>query len=86
MSEFNFKVLTPNGVMIDENIQKVIVTTLQGEITILKNHIPLISLTKRGRLVIFSDDKVKEYVADSGVLKVNKDETVLMSNKIEISQ
>ena len=83
MNNFNFKVLTPNGTIIDKKVEKVIITTLEGEITVLKNHIPLIAVTKKGRLVVYAYNTIEEYVADSGILKVNKEETILMSNKIE---
>lgn len=83
MSSFKFSLLTLNGKVFDGEIEKAVVTTSNGEITILKNHIPLISTTNKGRLIIFKNGEKIEYVADSGILKIEKDEVILMSESIK---
>ena len=83
MSNFNFSVLTLSGTIFEGDVNKVIVTTSEGEITILKNHIPLITTTNNGRLIIFKEDQKLEYIANTGVLKINKEKVILMSDKIQ---
>ncbi len=82
MSNFKFIVLTENGTIYDSLANKVIVTTTNGEITVLKGHIPLIATVKSGRLVIFDENGEHKYKASNGVLKIEKDKTTLMSNKV----
>ena len=82
MSNFKFIVLTENGTVYDSLANKVIVTTTNGEITVLKGHIPLIATVKSGRLVIFDENGEHKYKASNGVLKIEKDKTTLMSNKV----
>ena len=82
MSNFKFIVLTENGTVYDSLANKVIVTTTNGEITVLKGHIPLIVTVKSGRLVIFDESGEHKYKASNGVLKIGKDKTTLMSNKV----
>ena len=83
MNNFKFSILTKNGVVYEGNVSKVIVNTINGEITILKNHIPLITLASKGRVLICENDVKIEYIAYQGVLRINKEEVVLMSDKIE---
>jgi len=82
MDKFRFVILTEEGKIFEEVIDKVIVTSSDGEITILKDHIPLITTTNSGRLVIFNDDKELIFEAKEGILKINKDEVILMSYKV----
>ena len=70
-SKFKFSILTENGVIYNDFVNKVIVTTSEGEITVLKNHIPLIATTKEGRLIAFKDDKELSYLAKEGVLNIS---------------
>ena len=83
MSSFKFSVLTPFGDAFSGVVEKVIVTTSEGEITVLNNHIPLIATTKKGRLNILAKGKYLSYLAHQGVLKIGKEETILMCDKIE---
>lgn len=82
MSNFKFIVLTENGTVYDSLANKAIVTTTNGEITILKGHVPLIATTSIGRLVIFDENGEHKYRASDGVLKIEKDKSILMSNKV----
>ena len=84
MNNFKFSVLTQNGHAFKGIVEKVIVTTSEGEITILKNHIPLIALTNKGRLVIYSENGILKFMANEGLVKIDKEESVLMSDKVEI--
>lgn len=83
MSSFKFSLLTLNGKVLEDEIEKIVVTTSNGEITVLKNHIPLISTTNKGRLMVFKNGEKIEYIADVGVLKIEKDEVILMSESVK---
>lgn len=82
MNNFRLVVLSEEGNIFEGMVDKVIVNTSMGEITVLKNHIPLISTVVDGRLIIFVGSKMEEYIASGGLLKVSKDEVLLMCNKI----
>lgn len=79
MHKFRFVVESINGTLFDNLVNKIIISTDNGEITVLKNHIPLITTITRGRLII--DDNNKYEIAN-GVLKVNREETILMINSM----
>ena len=84
MNNFDFSLLCENGNVFSGKVEKVIINTTEGEITVLKNHIPLIATTKLGKIIINQNNEVIEYYANPGVLKINKEEVLLMSDKIEI--
>ena len=78
MHNFRFVIESMEGTLFDSLVNKIIISTDNGEITVLKNHIPLITTITKGRLII--DNNVK-YEIENGVLKVNKEKTVLMVTK-----
>lgn len=82
MNKFLFIILTEKGKLFEDLVDKIIVTTSEGELTILKNHIPLIAITNGGRLIIFKDNEEQLYDIKEGVLKVNYEETCLMNSSV----
>ena len=82
MHKFRFTVLTEEGNVFDDLVNKVIVNTSEGEITVLKNHIPLITTVNKGRLIILKDNFETKYEISDGVLKIKREETVLMTNRV----
>jgi F-type H+-transporting ATPase subunit epsilon len=59
------KIVTPERVLLEQDIDSVTVPTQTGEITILKNHIPLVSNLKPGELK-FATGNDEQYFAVSG--------------------
>ena len=49
----NFKIVTPEGIIYEDKVEKVTVPTTSGEITILPHHIPLVSVLKAGELIAY---------------------------------
>jgi len=60
-----FKIATPEKVVYENEIEQVSVPTMDGEITILPNHIPLVSVLKAGELRI-KDKNGEQIMAVSG--------------------
>ncbi len=60
-----FKIVTPEKVIYENEIDQVSVPTMDGEITVLANHIPLVSVLKAGELKI-KDKNGEHYLAVSG--------------------
>ncbi|MBP6859008.1 MAG: F0F1 ATP synthase subunit epsilon [Candidatus Magasanikbacteria bacterium] len=60
-----FKIVTPEKTIYENEIFQVTIPTTEGEITILPNHIPLISVLKAGDLR-FKDNNGEQHMAVSG--------------------
>lgn len=52
MNKFKLKILTPDEKLFDGEVTQVVLPTKAGEITVLANHIPLISLLSIGEIKI----------------------------------
>jgi len=66
----SFKVVTLHGVTYEDEIQKVTIPTQCGEVTILENHSPLVSVLKPGEMIIHKDGQEIPLVISTGILDI----------------
>lgn len=79
-----FEIATPERVVFQKDIRQVTVPTTSGEITVLPDHIPLISVLKPGVLEIVSGEKDLEIISVSGgFIEVLKDKIVILADTAE---
>ncbi len=77
-----FKIVTPEGIIYEDEIEKITIPTGAGEITVLPKHIPLITTLVPGQLTIWkkNDDMNQEYkvvmAVSGGVVEVRPQNTV----------
>ncbi|MFZ4632394.1 MAG: ATP synthase F1 subunit epsilon [Patescibacteria group bacterium] len=86
MSEktIKFEIVTPERVVLKQEILQVSVPTKSGEITILPDHIPLVSILKPGIIELKKIDGVTEIMAVSGgFIEVLKDKIVILADTAE---
>ena len=80
MSEkFTVEIITPNKILLKSEAHEVIIPSYEGEMGILKDHIPLITFLKPG-LIIIKDSEEKKYFIDEGTVEfVNNNLLILTS-------
>lgn len=78
MSEVNFKVITPSGILFDENISKLTIRTLDGFITVLPKHFPLATTIVPSICDFNIDEKNVKAFTGSGILKVGENDIKLI--------
>jgi F-type H+-transporting ATPase subunit epsilon len=84
MSTLKFKIVTPEKVIYENEINQVTIPTMSGEITILPNHIPLISVLKAGELKIKDKDGEHNMAVSGGFLEVRgNNEIVILADHAE---
>ncbi|PIR57641.1 MAG: ATP synthase F1 subunit epsilon [Parcubacteria group bacterium CG10_big_fil_rev_8_21_14_0_10_38_31] len=79
-----FEIVTPERIVFRGEVLQVTIPTKAGEITVLPEHIPLISILKPGVIEIKTQEKDKEIVAVSGgFIEVLKDKIVILADTAE---
>lgn len=79
-----FEIVTPERVVLSRDITQVTVPTTHGEITVLADHIPLVSILKPGVLEIKTAEGKMEIMAVSGgFLEVMRDKIVVLADTAE---
>ncbi len=72
-----FKIVTPERVVYEDTIAKVTVPAGEGEMTVLPNHAPLVTMVKPGELTVYKEngDSVQLAVA-GGMLEIRPNSEV----------
>jgi F-type H+-transporting ATPase subunit epsilon len=78
------KIVTPEKVVYENEVFQVSIPTMSGEITVLKNHIPLVSVMKAGELRIKDKSGEVHLAVSGGFVEVRgNNEIVLLSDYAE---
>lgn len=79
-----FEIVTPERVVLKEEILQITLPTKAGEITVLPNHIPLVSSLLPGVVHVKKADGQDEVISISGgFLEVLKDKVVILADTAE---
>ena len=86
MSEiFKIEIISPDRSIIKTDTSEVVIPSYEGEIGILKDHIPLITFLRPGFVIIKGESEKKYFVEEGTVEFSNNNLLVLTSTAIDIS-
>ena len=79
-----FEIVTPERVVLSQEILQITVPTTSGEITVLPDHIPLVSVIRPGVVELKLADNSSEIISISGgFLEVMQDKVVILADTAE---
>lgn len=79
-----FEIVTPEQVVLKELVVRATIPTTSGEVTILPDHIPLVSVLKPGIIEIEKDNKeIELMVVSSGFLEVQSGKIIILADYAE---
>ncbi|RMD52223.1 ATP synthase F1 subunit epsilon [Candidatus Parcubacteria bacterium] len=78
MKTLSLKIVTPERIVFEDLVEAVSVMTQTGEITILPNHAPLVSLLKAGEMRLFSKGMESLLAVSTGVIEVKPGNEVIV--------
>lgn len=79
------EIVTPEKKVYDEEIDSVVLPTVDGEIGILPGHIPLITLLAPGELIVSREDQTEHLAIDKGLAQIlNNKVAVLTEGAIDV--
>jgi F-type H+-transporting ATPase subunit epsilon len=82
-----FEIVTPEKIVLKQQVLQVTVPTEEGEITVLPEHIPLVSILKPGVLELKNLKKEIEIISVSGgFIEVLRDKIVILADTAERAQ
>jgi F-type H+-transporting ATPase subunit epsilon len=84
MNILKLKIATPEKVIYENDILQVSIPTMDGEITVLPNHIPLVSVLKAGELHIKDNSGEQIMAVSGGFLEVRgNNELIILADNAE---
>lgn len=84
MSEnFNIEIVNPEKSYLSKNnVSEVIVPAFEGEIGILRDHIPIISFLKPGIVKVFTGTEEENYYVEDGIVEFKDNSLSILTSSI----
>lgn len=80
---FDLQIVTPDRIFFEGDAEMIELKTTEGDIGILKGHIPLTAIVAPGVLKITKDGEVKEAALLSGFLEILQDKVIILAESCE---
>lgn len=74
------EITTPEKIVFSEEVDEVIAPTTTGEITVLPNHVGLLTKIEPGELIIKKGAQTKFFAITGGFLEVEKDKITILAD------
>jgi len=77
-NQIHFQIATPESVVMRDDVEKISIPTELGQITVLPNHAPLVSVLTPGELTIYKDGKAMPYAVAGGFVEIRPGNRVVI--------
>ena len=78
--EFKIEIISPDKSIYSGNTEEVVLPCFEGQVTVLKNHIPLITFLRPGIIEIGKDEK---FFAEDGTVEFSDNNILILSTTIK---
>ena len=81
MSEkFNLEIISPEQILINTEVKEVTIPAYEGLMTILKDHIPLITFLRPGFIEVEINNKIEKYYTEEGTVEFFNNKLLILTS------
>ena len=80
---FKLQIISPDRIFFDGDVEMVELRTTEGDLGILKDHIPLTAVTVPGILTIHQDGGTRQAAVHDGFVEILKDKVIVLAEASE---
>ena len=80
MSTFRLKIITQEEILLEQEVESLYVTTIDGDITVLAHHTPYVSVLKPSEILIKINGKEESFACTGGILEVTPEKVVILAD------
>ena len=82
MATFKFELVSPERILFSGDVVSVIVPSVEGEMTVLAGHAPLVATLKAGIVFVqTTENNGKEFFVNGGLVEVNQSSTTILAEQ-----
>lgn len=82
MATFKFELVSPERILFSGDVVSVIVPSVEGEMTVLAGHAPLVATLKTGIVFVqTTDNNGKEFFVNGGLVEINAASTTILAEQ-----
>ena len=82
--QFKIEIISPDKSIFSGETEEVVLPCYEGQVTVLKDHIPLITFLRPGLVKIFNEDEKTFFVEEGTVEFANNNLLILTSSAVEL--
>ena len=80
MSEnFKIEIITPDKTLISTDTSEVVIPSYEGLMTILKEHIPLVTFLRPGIIVVNSNNSIEKFFVEEGTVEFSENNLLILT-------
>ena len=83
MATFKLELVTAERLVYSDDVSMVIAWGVEGQLSILPHHAPLITMLQPGELIIRKDDEESYLAVSGGFLEVRPDKVIILADACE---
>ena len=83
MSKIKLKIATPERVVLEDEIDQITLPTLNGEITVLPNHLPIVTSLKPGEILAKKEGNDLPLATSGGFVEFAENELTILADTAE---
>lgn len=77
------KIIAPTGLYLEGECEAIHATTVEGEMTLLPSHMPVVAMLATSKLSLKRDGDYKHYAVAGGMLHLHRDQVNILTDAIE---
>ncbi len=82
MATFKFELVSPERILFSGDVVSVIIPSVEGEMTVLAGHAPLVATLKAGIVFVqTTESNGKEFFVNGGLVEVNQATTTILAEQ-----
>ena len=82
-TNFNVQIISPDKTILNADTEEVIIPSYEGYMTILKDHISLITFLRPGYIIINLTNQKKKFFVEEGTVEFFENKLLILSSSIK---
>ena len=82
--KFNLKIISPDKTLLNKEVSEVSIPAYEGAMTILKDHISLITFLRPGFIEVELDNKIEKFYTEEGTVEFFNNNLLILSSSATI--
>ena len=77
---FNIEIISPEKTLLKSEVEEVIIPAFEGLMTILKNHISLVTFLRPGFIETRKENKIEKFYVEEGTVEFSNNQLLILSS------